>query len=189
VIRGTDNALEWITDVEAVQVPFKAGGRTYGNVENGFMDELGRITALSPGGSSLGPLTSWLATLAPTGAAITTAGHSLGAAVATLAGALAAVQGNPTKIYSFASPQVGDSHFAASFDGLPLYHYRIYNIHDLVPKTPSSTLGYQAVAFGIPIDTTTQSIKTNVVCCHSLRSYLNVLGSTNYTVDPSCVLP
>ncbi len=188
VIRGTEGTLEWIEDVEAVQTGFIVGPKNYGNVEDGFLQEYNNLSVYDPAtGQNIGKLPAWLATL-PAAASVVVAGHSLGAAVATLAGAQTAIQGNSTRIYSFASPQVGDSQFAAVFEGLALDHYRIYNLHDLVPKVPSPSLGYYAVDTGIEIDSDNGKIRTNVLCCHSLRTYLSVLGSVNYSVDPTCVV-
>jgi triacylglycerol lipase len=188
VIRGTDGTLEWIEDVEAILAGFLVKTKIYGNVESGFLREFQNLRVYAPTTQDLGPLPNWLATLPPA-ASVVVAGHSLGAAVATIVGAQTAIQGLTTRIYSFASPQVGDSHFAALFDNLSLDHYRIYNIHDLVPKVPSPTLGYYAVDTAIEIDSDNGKVKTNVTCCHSLRTYLAILGSVNYAVDPVCLVP
>jgi hypothetical protein len=188
VIRGTENTLEWIEDVEACLVDFVIGGKNYGKVEQGFIEVYRNLSVYDASTlTNMGPLPLWLATV-PSGVSIFVCGHSLGAAVATIVGAQAAIQGNPTKIYSFASPIVGDTHFATAFNALALDHYRIYNIHDLVPKVPSSTLGYFEVDTGVEIDSDNGKIKTDVLCCHSLRTYLSVLGSTRYTVDTTCVV-
>ena len=188
LIRGTENTLEWIEDVEAVQTDFVIGGKTYGKVEQGFLEVFQNMSVYdAPTLTNIGALPLWLATVPP-GVSIFVAGHSLGAAVATIVGAQAAIQGNPTRIYSFASPIVGDTHFATAFNALALDHYRIYNLHDLVPKVPSPTLGYFEVDTGVEIDSDNGQIKNDVVCCHSLRTYLSILGSTRYTVDTTCVV-
>jgi hypothetical protein len=188
LIRGTENTIEWIEDVEACQTDFLFSGKNYGKIEQGFLDEYNNLSVYDASSrTNIGKLPSWLATVPPA-AGIIVAGHSLGAAVATIAGAQAAIQGNQTRIYSFASPQVGDSQFAAVFDALAIDHYRIYNLHDLVPKVPSPSLGYYEVDTGIEIDSDNGRIKTSVVCCHSLRTYLSILGSTRYTVETTCMV-
>jgi predicted lipase len=187
VIRGTENTLEWIQDVEACQTDFILGTANYGKVEQGFLGEYQNLSVYDAATrTSIGKLPLWLSTVPPA-ASIVVTGHSLGAAVAVIAGAQAAIQGNPTRVYSFASPQVGDSQFATAFNALQLAHYRIYNMHDLVPKVPSPSLGYYEVDTGVEIDSDTGKIKTDVVCCHSLRTYLSILGSIKYTLDTTCI--
>lgn len=73
-----------------------------------------------------------------TNAQIFIAGHSLGAALATLATIHIASQTSFKKpiLYTFASPRVGDIKFAAQFKALE--YYRIANSEDFVPAIPIS---------------------------------------------------
>ena len=57
-------------------------------------------------------------------------GHSLGAALATLAASLTP----PRAVYTFGSPRVGDAAFADSLKGIPIH--RVVNQRDLVPTLP-----------------------------------------------------
>lgn len=61
-------------------------------------------------------------------------GHSLGAALATLAASL----WRPAALVTVASPRVGDATFAATLDGVP--HTRLVNCADVVPRLPPAGL-------------------------------------------------
>jgi len=71
-------------------------------------------------------------------------GHSLGAAIATLAGIDLAQSGYANVgVYNFASPRIGDSTFKSVVDNIygsnkPLPVYRIVNISDIIPNLPTS---------------------------------------------------
>jgi hypothetical protein len=69
-------------------------------------------------------------------------GHSLGGALATLAASAAPSDGiSFVATYTFGSPRVGDTAFAGSIAGLPLY--RVVNDVDLVPHLPFFSFGYR----------------------------------------------
>ncbi len=59
-------------------------------------------------------------------------GHSLGAALATLAATLRP----PHALYTFGSPQIGDKHFAECCQSIPAY--RVVNHRDIVAQLPFS---------------------------------------------------
>ena len=63
-------------------------------------------------------------------------GHSLGAALATLAAARTA----PKALYTFGSPRVGNEMFAASLADVP--HYRVVDAEDVVTTVPPEALGF-----------------------------------------------
>lgn len=72
------------------------------------------------------------------------AGHSLGGALATLA-AFDLANRYPKmrpnlRLYTYASPRVGNVAFANTHSQLIPNSYRIYNVADTVPKTPATTL-------------------------------------------------
>lgn len=66
-------------------------------------------------------------------------GHSLGAALATLA----AVRRTPRAIYSFGSPRVGNQAFASSLATVPIY--RVVNDEDIITTVPPVALGFRHV--------------------------------------------
>ncbi|MEO8135818.1 MAG: lipase family protein, partial [Betaproteobacteria bacterium] len=64
-------------------------------------------------------------------------GHSLGGALATLAGA----RRTPVAIYTFGSPRVGDAAFVTLTAGLPIH--RVDDDRDVVPTVPPQWLGFR----------------------------------------------
>lgn len=66
-------------------------------------------------------------------------GHSLGAALATLAAARHA----PQAVYTFGSPRVGNAAFAASLGSLPIH--RVIDDEDVVTTLPPEELGFRHV--------------------------------------------
>jgi hypothetical protein len=69
-------------------------------------------------------------------------GHSLGAAVATIAGAYLRKNGFPCAIYTYGSPRVGNAAFANYVTAQSGGTYRITHLDDPVPVLPSLDLGY-----------------------------------------------
>src|SRR5262245_22439984 len=80
-IRGTDTLLEWLIDAEFTPRAFQ-GASGAGLVEDGFASVYDTLTCTTTGNSVLS-----LVKQLPAGAKVTIAGHSLGAAVATLVAA------------------------------------------------------------------------------------------------------
>lgn len=77
-------------------------------------------------------------------------GHSLGAALATLAAARHA----PTALYTFGSPRVGDATFAASLHDIRDIIHRVVDEEDIVADLPPTELGFQHVGKPITLTTT-----------------------------------
>ena len=74
---------------------------------------------------------------APSRKPVFVAGHSLGAATATLVGYLLHVQGYPVQaVYAYATPKVGDSAFASGLRASGLKLYDFTNYRDPVPTVP-----------------------------------------------------
>ncbi|HEX3109347.1 MAG TPA: hypothetical protein VHU41_09670, partial [Thermoanaerobaculia bacterium] len=63
-------------------------------------------------------------------------GHSLGAALATIAARRRAPRG----LYTFGSPYVGNRAFVGSLPRIPIF--RVADGHDIVPTLPPANLGY-----------------------------------------------
>jgi hypothetical protein len=103
------------TDVRLRPVPFGPG-----NVHRGFLDAYRQVED---------GLRDRLADLA--GRPVWFTGHSLGAALATLA---AARFGPSAGLYTFGSPRVGDGDFAAAFGGRPCF--RVVYDDDVVARLP-----------------------------------------------------
>jgi triacylglycerol lipase len=123
--RGTDNIENWLTDGRAVQVTDPAYA---GKVHRGFATALAEMWAdlkarLPPAG---------------TGRPLWVTGHSLGAALATLASVRLLNEGYAVKgVYTFGCPRVGNLVF---YDAYKPEQFRFVNNNDLVPHVPLETL-------------------------------------------------
>jgi len=129
VFRGTKTISEWISDATFTQVPYapvSGGGKSetgfseiYANIRDGIIEEVNALAQSS------------------TYTDLFVTGHSLGAALATLAAPdlARATRFTSPVLYNFASPRSGDPVFAALVDELPT-SWRIANTWDEVPKLP-----------------------------------------------------
>ena len=133
--RGTeaDRPEDWISDLRFELVP----GPLEGRVHAGFYDALARVWYL---------LDRDVRQLCSTGRRrLLVTGHSLGAALATLAVARwceadVLVAG----LYTFGQPRTGDKVFARHFDfAFRTLAFRIVNNLDVVTRTPPRSLGYR----------------------------------------------
>jgi Lipase (class 3) len=205
-IRGTSSWVEWWDDFNAIRLaPFKDPGS--GSVGAGFAriyDTLEVVTLPTAALTESAPPQSLKSAggfaqqvsalmnrragaarteaLAPS-ASIAVTGHSLGAALATLYvldNALTARIHNPS-IYTFASPRVGDSTFARTFNSLGLTSWRIDNLPDIVPQVP---LGFTHVDTLKQYDSLT-TVWPSPSCWHALATYLSLIDA-KLKPDPSC---
>jgi triacylglycerol lipase len=151
VFRGTDTIDEWIKDAEFFQVPYTFvpdGGKTeegftkvYNSIHESIVDKVNDLIESEN-----------FTTLFVTG-------HSLGAALATLAipELIENTAFSQPIMYNFASPRVGDATFMRLYDSLIDNSLRVYNTRDEVPTLPPRFLGYThvktgtAIVFGKPI--------------------------------------
>lgn len=174
VFRGTKTIPEWISDATFTQVPYPPvgdGGRT----ETGFTDVYDTI-----GGAIVDEVNRLAASSAYTMLYVT--GHSLGAALATLAAPdlARATRFTAPVLYNFASPRVGDPAFAALVDDLPT-SWRVANTNDEVPKLPPAVAvvfndsrpelffyehidSEYAVTFGTPIRSLEDVVEDHAMC-------------------------
>lgn len=138
--RGTeiDNFVgafeDWMGNFDFAQVDDESGGR----VHRGFRRDLAEVWTNHGGGKSLKEHLRELMTNGTRTLWIT--GHSLGAALATLAAERCAREGGFTVngVYTFGSPRVGDSGFKQEYDarGLGSRTYRFVNNVDVCPRIP-----------------------------------------------------
>lgn len=178
-IRGTESVWEWIQDARFLKQPYPFVPAA-GNTEDGFTDMYGSLGVPDPAGAGRIRLIDKLEAeiLGIPNPQITVAGHSLGAALATLLGIeIASRPTLPTPtVFTFASPYVGDAAFVAKYNALVPQSHRIANLVDIVTHLPPSLLeGYEHVAtvhqmnfFG--------RVKTDLVCFHAMTSYLHFLS-------------
>jgi triacylglycerol lipase len=136
VFRGTENELDWKTNVRAAWVVLQGGVR----VHTGFFQ------AYWPIRDKLFATVEKLLKAKPRPIYVT--GHSLGGALATMATAELAnhqereVRDSIAACYTFGSPRVGDRTFD-QYVKVPLY--RVTNGVDVVPAVPFAILGYRHV--------------------------------------------
>jgi len=126
VFRGTLGLADIITDSKFVLDEWLPKG---GQVHIGFRDALQKVWDQIE------------ARLAGFPHPVFYTGHSLGAALATLAVARVVIEGKlpqPGALYTFGSPRVGDATFTATLQSV--YHCRVVNDNDIVATVPPPPL-------------------------------------------------
>ncbi len=134
--RGTEvkdfwgGVRDWITNLQAALVPDGFGGRVHAGFQRGLQEVWDELCA------ALAPVLAQ----EPASPGVWLTGHSLGAALATLAADRALQERSfPVRgLYTFGSPRVGDAAFARRVDHGPLKSraFRFVNHLDIVPRVP-----------------------------------------------------
>ncbi len=164
-----------------------------GLTEDGFTDMYLSFSLAQGGG---GAFMSEVADLVPANATVTIAGHSLGAALATLCALDMAANVLKSKpklsipLYTLASPRVGDLNFHNLFNHVVPNAYRVANRMDVVTHVPLPPL-YWHVGDDtelMPPD----SMKINIACEHHLTTYFYMLAAligqqNQYPIDNDCL--
>jgi triacylglycerol lipase len=134
--RGTETRClpDWMTDAKILLVP-SLGGR----VHRGFLEAINLVWK---------DVVTRLAAIRTNNQRLFITGHSLGAALATLAAAKLQELNEPVDgIYTFGSPRVGDKKFADKFDAaLGSRNFRIVNNNDVVTRVAPRECGYSHVS-------------------------------------------
>jgi len=120
VFRGTDDLKAWLTNLQAWETPLGGGIAVHKGFEDAFKPVWPKIEKALDGVDE----------------PVFFSGHSLGAALATIA----AQKRAPRALYTFGSPYVGNRAFVDSLSGVPIY--RVDDGHDIVPTMPLPELGY-----------------------------------------------
>src|SRR5271167_387262 len=134
--RGTDadDPTDIGDDVDFVLTAWETGGL----VQQGFAKALAEIRpALDDAVKSMN-------------VPILFTGHSLGAALATLAASLCKPIAKGSALYTFGSPRVGNSEFVATLDGMEIRRH--VDCCDLVARVPLPAMGYSHVGAAYYID-------------------------------------
>lgn len=118
VFRGSAQLMDWLYNFNTIPVAWSVGGK----VHWGFQQALATVWPEIE--KALSQLT----------VPVFYTGHSLGAALATLAASLKL----PHALYTFGSPRVGNLEFADTIKSIKTY--RVVNHRDLVTKVPPSRL-------------------------------------------------
>ncbi|HAM72840.1 MAG TPA: lipase [Verrucomicrobiales bacterium] len=133
--RGTepDDLKDWITDADCVQATTEVGGVHYG-----FWSALESIWE---------PLLAAIESHQDRAQSLWFTGHSLGAALATLAVARLRRKLKPVhSLYTYGSPRVGTAEFSDRFDrDFSDYTFRYVNNADVVTRVPTREMGYSHV--------------------------------------------
>jgi hypothetical protein len=129
VFRGSENLLNWVDHTKFIKTPAEdicKGCEVHQGWYNNYLNLKLQLTKL---------LSEFKQSH---NVAITFTGHSYGAALATLAYAdLKKSLKNPTSLYTFGSPRVGNKEFADH-----TFNFRIVYGNDLVTDLPPKILGY-----------------------------------------------
>lgn len=123
VFRGSQEREDWRTNSKFLLRPWNGPGR----VHSGFRDAFEAVWE---------DVNRWLESV---DGPVFYTGHSLGAALATLA----ASRRPPAALYTFGSPRVGDAEFTRTLDSTPAY--RVVNHRDVVTRVPPPLLGFAHV--------------------------------------------
>lgn len=117
VFRGSSEPTNWMFNLKTNLVPWFGGGL----VHQGFLEALMKVWQ---------PIRRYLEDVK---IPLFYTGHSLGAAMATLA----AADRRPAALYLYGAPRVGEQEFSSSLSGVPVY--RVVNHLDLVCSLPPAT--------------------------------------------------
>ncbi|MBM0743626.1 hypothetical protein JOY44_18735 [Phormidium sp. CLA17] len=130
VFRGSQTSDDWISNLQVRQVDYVQAGAKAAKVHRGFQSFYTNVqTQVQAAAKLLNPAAPCYLT-----------GHSLGAALATFAASdLSSSRMKPQlRLYTYASPRVGNLAFAEFLSGAVPNMYRIFNLADSVPAVPPS---------------------------------------------------
>jgi len=132
VFRGTQRTVEWVLNINAVYAinDRKVASLLYGAIHPGFSTIYSNISAQTlEAAKKLNPSVPCYIS-----------GHSLGAAIATLAAIDIAVNiprlQKQVQLYTYASPRVGDRVFAREHNRVVPNSYRVVNLADAITLVP-----------------------------------------------------
>lgn len=141
--RGTEpnNLRDWVTDAQAALASGPAG-----RVHRGFLRALMNAWR---------EVRSAISTMQSNGQSLWVTGHSLGAALATLAVASLRLEADKPVhgLYTFGQPRVGDREFELRFNmDFKSQCFRFVNNNDIVTRVPLRVMGYSHVGTFLYID-------------------------------------
>ncbi|MCJ1403638.1 hypothetical protein MMC11_006861 [Xylographa trunciseda] len=169
--RGSDSWTNWVVNLEVIRVP--TGWCDDCNVHDGYWKSWHEIK------DKIVPLVKRAVKEHPEYRIIIT-GHSLGAAVATIAAAEIRMIGPHymkfTELYSYGSPRIGNRALAAFLSTQSKLSYRITAADDPIPRMPGAILGFRHLSpeYWIP----TRPDDPSAAEIHVLEGYYNTNGNS-----------
>ncbi|KAI0124204.1 Alpha/Beta hydrolase protein [Xylariales sp. AK1849] len=176
--RGTHSIRNWITDFVFTQSPCNITALCL--LHDGFYDAWLEVAD---------DVTTAVATAAAAHPdyAIVFTGHSLGAAVATVAAAYVRNDGHAIDIYTYGSPRAGNLEFVQFVTDQAGAEYRVTHLDDPVPRLPPIVLNYRHTSpeywLATGNATTTDYTASDITVC---EGYANVAcngGTTGLDID------
>jgi hypothetical protein len=166
---GTDSRYNVSTDVRVSDSSFGACGNTKTRVHSGFLNAWTSVRS------------EVLAALAGKKRATFT-GHSLGGALATLAGldAQCTIPGIQVRVVTFGSPQVGDELFVDEFNARVAQSARVVTSLDPVPRSLSSQFAHVKGVYFVP---------TTGINPHGMETYAEAIAAPRTARMLGIVLP
>jgi len=159
VFRGSLEAGNWVTNLNAFQSEWRRGGYVHSGFKNAFYSVWHDVRE----------------TLLSLKMPVFYTGHSLGAALAVLA----ASEMPPRAAYTFGAPRIGDFDFVYSMRRRNIY--RIVNHQDIVPNVPPSGILYDFFHVGEPHYLKSRKhISSDISSTESLRRFI---GTPEYLAD------
>jgi predicted lipase len=131
--RGSTTIDAWITnfDFGTTNTDICSGCTAHRGFWNSWVDARDRVTPAVKQASSTFPNYK-----------VTVVGHSLGAAIASLAAAQLRNYGLTVALYNFGSPRIGGTKISTYISNQPGGNFRMTHNNDPVPKLPLLTMGY-----------------------------------------------
>ena len=159
-LRGSDSVVNYIDDVLFLYTScdFIPGGKVHTGFWNNWLASQSTIVSAVENATAAYPTYSLVVT-----------GHSLGAAVATIAAAYLRENGYPCDLYTYGSPRVGNGVFADFVSNQTGVTARITHWKDVVPRLPPLLIGYRHTSpeywLSDGTDTTNNYTASDIVVC------------------------
>ncbi|KAG9257759.1 Alpha/Beta hydrolase protein [Emericellopsis atlantica] len=133
-VRGSSNVRNWIAnlDFNFEDSPIVSGGKVHDGFNRAWNEMRSGVTAAIRDAMNAHP-----------GYRVVATGHSLGAAVATLAAAQLRNDGIPVDLYTYGSPRAGNDVLSDYISNQAGPEFRITHLDDPVPRLPPIIFGYR----------------------------------------------